>query len=112
MDQTSYGRNDHNCGSAGNGRDQEEGQARQQSRELARQTQDQASHYAGELRRRAEEQIDTRKEWASGELSGISQALRQTGSQLREQDQVSIGQYAEQAQQVAKDEASNQDLTS
>lgn len=102
MDQTSYSRNDNNGGTAsgtasGGGGQQEEGQAKQQSREVARQTQEQASYYAGELRQRVEDQIDTRKEWASGELSGVSQALRQTGSQLREQDQGSIGQYAEQA---------------
>lgn len=76
---------------------QEEGQAKQQSREVARQTQEQASWYADELRQRAKDQIATQKERASGELSGVSQALRQTGSQLREQDQGSIGQYAEQA---------------
>lgn len=76
---------------------QEEGQAKQQSREVARQGQEQASYYAGEVRQRIEDQIDTRKEWASGELSGISKALRQTSSQLKEQDQDSVGQYAEQA---------------
>lgn len=94
MDQTSYSRNDSNGDNDGAG---EEGQARQQSREVARQTQEQASYYAGELRQRVEEQIDTRKEWASGELSGISKALRQTGSQLKEQDQDSVGQYADHA---------------
>lgn len=84
--------------SGGNGGSrQEEGQAKQQSREVARQGQEQASYYAGEARQRIEEQIDTQKERASGELSGISKALRQTGSQLREQDQDSVGQYAERA---------------
>lgn len=102
MDQTSYSRNDNDGGTAsgtagGGGRQQEEGQAKQQSREVARQTQEQASYYAGELRQRVEDQIDTRKEWASGELSGISQALRQTASQLQEQDQDSVGRYADQA---------------
>lgn len=79
------------------GSQQEEGQAKQQSREVARQGQEQASYYAGEARQRIEDQIDTQKERASGELSGISKALRQTGSQLREQDQDSVGQYAERA---------------
>lgn len=98
MDQARDTRNERNEGTASSGgAQQEEGQTKQQSREVARQTQEQTSYYADEVRQRVEDQIDTRKEWASGELSGISQALRQTGSQLREQDQGSIGQYAEQA---------------
>lgn len=75
----------------------DESQAKQQGKEVARQGQEQASYYAGEARQRIEEQIDTQKERASAELSGVSKALRQTGSQLREQDQDSIGKYAEQA---------------
>jgi hypothetical protein len=87
-----------NTGNTGNGSSrQEEGQAKQQGKEVARQGQEQASYYAGEARQRIEEQLDTQKERASGELSGISKALRQTGSQLREQDQDSVGQYAERA---------------
>lgn len=82
---------------ASSGGAQEESQTRQQSREVARQTQEQASWYADELRQRAKDQLATQKERASGELSGVSRALRQTGSQLKEQEQGSFGQYAEQA---------------
>ncbi len=69
----------------------------QRSQEVAQQGQQKASEYAEQGREKAKGQISTQKEWASGELQGISQALQQTGDQLREQDQDSIGQYADQA---------------
>ena len=47
--------------------------------------------------KKAKGQISTQKERASGELQGIARALQSTGEQLREQDQDSIGQYADQA---------------
>ncbi len=64
---------------------------------MAQQGQQKASEYAEQGREQAKGQIATQKERASSELQGISRALRQTGDQLREQDQDSIGQYAEQA---------------
>ncbi|WP_053057502.1 hypothetical protein [Rubrobacter aplysinae] len=99
MDRSIDDRKGYTEGGGGNrtGSQGEESQAKQQSKEVARQGQQQASYYAGEARQRIEEQLDTQKERASGELSGISKALRQTGSQLREQNQDSVGQYAEQA---------------
>ncbi len=72
-------------------------QTRQRSQEVAQQGQQKASEYAEQGREKAKGQIATQKERASGELQGIAQALQQTGSQLREQDQDSVGQYAEQA---------------
>ncbi len=73
------------------------GETRQRSQEVAQQGQQKASEYADQGREKAKGQIATQKERASGELRGIAQALQQTGSQLREQDQGSIGQYAEKA---------------
>ncbi len=73
------------------------GETRQRSQEVAQQGQQKASEYAEQGREKAKGQIATQKERASGELQGIARALQQTGSQLREQDQDSIGQYAEQA---------------
>ena len=73
------------------------GESRQRSQEVAQQGQQKASEYAEQGREKAKGQISTQKEWASGELQGISKALQQTGDQLREQDQDSIGKYADQA---------------
>ena len=84
----------------GNGSSEE---TRQRSQEVAQRGQQKASEYAEQGREKAKGQIATQKERASGELQGIAQALHQTGSQLREQDQGSIGQYAEQtAEQVER----------
>ena len=78
-----------------------EGSDQQRSQEVAQQGQQKASEYAAQGREKAKGQISTQKERASGELQGISKALQQTGDQLREQDQGSIGQYADQAAEQA-----------
>ncbi len=77
------------------------GSAQQRSQEVAQQGQQKASEYAEQGREKAKGQIATQKERASGELQGIAQALQSTGEQLREQDQGSIGQYADQAAEQA-----------
>lgn len=81
-----------NYGNGGSG-----GSAQQRSQEVAQQGQQKASEYAEQGREKAKGQISTQKERASGELQGIAQALQSTGEQLREQDQDSIGRYADQA---------------
>lgn len=72
-------------------------EARQRSQEVAQQGQQKASEYTEEGRQRAKSQINARKEQAAGQLDGVVSALRRTGEQLREQDQGSIGQYADRA---------------
>ena len=76
------------------GREEDTGQ---RSREIARRGQEKASEYAGQGRERAKPQIAKGKERASEQLEGIASALRSTGEQLHEQDQGSVGGYAEQA---------------
>lgn len=75
----------------------EQSQAREQGKEVARQSKQQASWYAGEVRERAKDQIESRKGWASEELSGIARALHESAGQLQEQNQDSAGRYADQA---------------
>ena len=75
----------------------EQGEASERASEYAEQGQEKAAEVAEQGREKAKGQISTQKERASGELQGIARALQSTGEQLREQDQDSIGQYADQA---------------
>lgn len=68
----------------------------QDSQGVAQQGQQKASQAAEQGRQKAEGQIAVQKERAADQLEGVSRALRQTGSQLREQDQASFGNYVEQ----------------
>ena len=70
--------------------------------EVARQGREKASEYAGKGREQAESQIATRKDQAAGQVEGVANALRRTGEQLHEQDQGSVGRYAEQAAEQAE----------
>ena len=73
------------------------GQASEKASEYAEQGQEKAAEAAEQGREKAKGQISTQKERASGELQGIARALKSTGEQLREEDQDSIGRYADQA---------------
>lgn len=72
-------------------------EASERASEYAEQGQEKAAEAAEQGREKAKGQISTQKERASGELRGIARALHSTGEQLREQDQDSIGRYADQA---------------
>ncbi len=72
-------------------------QAKQQSQQALQQTQQKATQAADQVRQKAKSQLATQKERAAGTLESVAQALHQTGQQLREQDQGSIGQYADEA---------------
>ena len=89
--------NPRRAGGAGSTGGSTKEQAKQQSREVAQRAQQQASEVAEQGSRRAKSQIATQKERAAGQLEGVAQALHQTGQQLREQDQGSMGRYADQA---------------
>ena len=86
-----------NTGSSGGSKEK----AQQRSQEVAEQGQQKASEAAEQGRGKAAGQLDTQKERAAGQIEGISRALRQTSEQLREQDQGSIGKYAEQGAEQA-----------
>ncbi len=79
-----------------------EGNSGQRSKEVARQGQQKASEYAEKGQEQAKSQIAQRKGEAAGQIEGIANALRQTGEQLHEQDQGSVGRYAEQAADQAE----------
>lgn len=81
----------------GRGETSERSETSERASEYAEQGQEKAAEAAQQGREKAKGQISTQKEWASGELQGIARALKTTGEQLREEDQDSIGQYADQA---------------
>lgn len=70
-----------------------------EAKEKADQTLDQAQEEARKLAEQAQQKaksaMETRKGQAASGLSNLGQAFRQTGNQLREQDQTGIAQYTE-----------------
>jgi ElaB/YqjD/DUF883 family membrane-anchored ribosome-binding protein len=62
---------------------------------------DQAKQQAGQLadqaKQQATSQLSSQKQRATQSLGSVSQALRQTGQHLREQDQGTIAQYTDKA---------------
>lgn len=78
-------------------RSESSGQASEKASEYAEQGQEKAAEAAEQGREKAKGQISTQKERASSELQGVARALKSTGEQLREEDQDSIGRYADQA---------------
>jgi hypothetical protein len=73
----------------------------QQTQEKAGQVADQAQQMAGQVvdqaKQQATSQLDARKNQAVDSLGTVAQALRQTGQQLRQNDQGMIAQYADKA---------------
>jgi F0F1-type ATP synthase membrane subunit b/b' len=73
----------------------------QQTQEKASQVADQAQQMAGqvvdEAKQQATSQLDSRKNQAVDSLGTVAHALRQTGQQLRQNDQGAIAQYADKA---------------
>jgi len=63
---------------------------------ILQQTQQKAGEVINQARGQVPEQLESQKQRATGALSGLAQALRQTGQQLQ-QDQAPFGQYAESA---------------
>ena len=77
-------------------------QAQEKAAEVAGQAKEQVGAVAGQVRQKTTEQVEGQKDRAAGGLEGLTQALRQTGQQLQ-QDQPSIAQYTEvAAQQVER----------
>jgi len=76
----------------------------EQAKDQTQQVVQQAGQKAGQVMDQAREQVKTQlagqKDRATDGLGTIAQALRQTGDQLRAQDQGVVSQYAEQAAQA------------
>lgn len=77
------------------------GQAKDQVQQKAVEAKDQVQQKAGEVAAKAQEQVasrlSTQKESAAQSLTGVAQALRQTGKQLQGQDQMGVTGYIDQA---------------
>ncbi|GJL48845.1 hypothetical protein [Candidatus Nitrospira salsa] len=58
-----------------------------------------AKAYAKEAQHKTVSALSEKKEQAVGELGNLAQALRQTGTQLRQRDQNTVAQYTDKAAQ-------------
>ncbi len=58
-----------------------------------------AKAYARKTQEKTKSALADKKEQAVGELGNLAQALRQTGTQLRQKDQKAVAQYTEKAAQ-------------
>jgi len=72
-------------------------QAQQKAGQVVEQVQDKAGQVADQARQQATTQLDTQRERVGGTLQTVADAIRQTGQQLRDQDQGAIAQYADRA---------------
>ena len=72
-------------------------QAQEKAGQVVEQVQEKASQVAGQVRQQATTQLDSTREQAGNTLEAITSAIRQTGRQLREQDQGAIAQYTDVA---------------
>jgi hypothetical protein len=77
------------------------GDVANEARERATEMAGQAQERAGEVMDRAGRQVNSalagQKSQAAGSMESIAHAVRQTGQQLREQDQAGIAEYADRA---------------
>jgi hypothetical protein len=72
-------------------------QAKQKASELANEAQHQAENLSEQAKVEAKSSLESQKEMAAKELHGVANALRQTGSNLRQQDQTMFAQYSNRA---------------
>jgi len=72
-------------------------QAKQQTQNVVHQTQQKAGEMVDQAKTKVMSQLEGQKERAAGTMEGVAQALRQTGQQLRDQDQAPVAQFAEGA---------------
>jgi hypothetical protein len=71
-------------------------QAQQKASEVAGEAKKQAAALTDQAKMEAKSSLQSQKQVAAQELHGVAQALRQTGSNLREQDQTMFAQYSNQ----------------
>jgi len=84
------------------------GQAKEEASRMAEHAQQKAGRMAGQTREKSSEMLEQAREEVTGRLSGqkemaadrlddVAHAVRQTGSQLRSQEQTGVAQYADKA---------------
>jgi hypothetical protein len=71
-------------------------QAQQKASEVADEVKQQASALTDQAKVEAKSSLESQKKMAAQELHGVAQALRQTGDNLRGQDQTMFAQYSNQ----------------
>src|SRR5689334_19346902 len=74
--------------------------------QVADQAQQMVSQATGQAQQQAKSQLATRKDQAAGNLTDVSQAVRQVGAQLRQDDHETLAQYADMAAQQVNRAAS------
>lgn len=72
-------------------------QAKQKASEVANEAQQQAAHLSQQAKTEAKSSLESQKDMAARELHGVAKALRQTSSNLRQQDQTMFAQYSNRA---------------
>lgn len=72
-------------------------QVQEKGVELGEQVREQTSQLAGQAQQKVKTTLEEQKGKRLGELSGIADAVRQTGQTLRDQQKDGIAQYAERA---------------
>jgi len=73
------------------------GQGGQPGTPILQQTQQKAGEVIDQARTQVTEQLESQKQRLTGAISGLAQAIRQTGDQLQQQNQAPFGQYAHSA---------------
>jgi uncharacterized protein YjbJ (UPF0337 family) len=73
------------------------GQARATAGQIADEAQQRAGQAVDTARHQVASQVSSQKDRAAEGLGSVAQALRQTGQQLREQDQIGVTQYIDRA---------------
>lgn len=72
-------------------------QVQQKASELANEAKQQAAHLSDQAKTEAKSSLQSQKDVAARELHGVAKALRQTGNNLRQQDQAMFAQYSNRA---------------
>jgi len=76
-------------------------QTKNQMQDMAQQAKETAGNLVGQARTQVKTQLTSQKDKAAESLGGVAEAIRQTGTQLNEQDQPApVGRYVNQAADV------------
>jgi len=87
-------------GNSGSGMQDAGVRAQQKTGELIDQATDKVGEVAGKVKEQASSQISNQKEKAADSLGNVAEAIRQTGDQLRQKEQVApVAQYTDQIAQ-------------
>jgi hypothetical protein len=72
-------------------------QVQEKAGQMGEQIKDQTSQLAGQAQNKVKKTLEEQKGKGIGELSGLAEAVRQTGQTLRDQEKDGIAHYAERA---------------